>query len=242
MENKKLVESLGFVIKKEKIASLASDYPFNELILEDLDPFPGFYDHFHIPVNEIEQKPRSVFAVIKNRGLNEMDDFIRITTKIKQEKGLRFDAVMGWLEYQNSTEGCIRINMEDYASLPGIIAEYSRNGIDFLANRQVKPYISLITVRKYMIIEEIASGIYRDTEMADTYYLKLNKYIPWPAFEEISIAIRNNWDHKVYDAAQAGIYCKRGVVEMVRIYDRKSTLENLKYLYDKYNLETDRIL
>ncbi|GAP43591.1 hypothetical protein TBC1_111747 [Lentimicrobium saccharophilum] len=240
MENKKLVESLGFVIKKEKVASLASDYRFNELILEDLDPYPGFYDHYHIPVNEEEQKPRSVFAVMKTKGLDEMDDFIRTTVQIKKTSGLKFDAVMGWLEYQNSTTGCIRINMQDYADLPLIIEQYSKSGIDFLANRVVKPYISLITVRKYMILEEIAPRIYHDTEMTDTYYIMVDKYLPWPKFEEISISIRNNWDHKVYDAAQAGIYCKKGVVEMVRIFDRKASVTRLEYLRDKYDIELNR--
>lgn len=241
MENKKVVESLGFVLKKEKIASLASDYKFNELILEDLDPFPGFYDHYHIPVNEEEQKPRSVFAVIKTKGLDEMDDFIRTTVKIKKVTGLNFDAVLGWLEYQNSTAGCIRIKMEDYADLPAIIDNYSKNGIEFLANRTVKPYVSLIAIRKYMILEEIAPRIFRDTEMSDTYYIKVEKHIPWSDFERISISIRNNWDHKVYDAAQAGIYCKSGVVELVRIYDRHTSPERLQYLKEKYDIELQRI-
>jgi hypothetical protein len=241
MENQQRIESLGFVLKKEKIATLASDYKFSELILEDLDPFPGFYDHFHIPMNEEEQKPRSVFAVIKNRGLDDMDDFIRTTVRIKKETGLNFDAVMGWLELQNATTGCIRINMNDYGMLPQIIDQYSRNGIDFLASRSVKPYISLISIRKYMILDKMADGIYKDTEMPDTYYLVVNKYMPWEQFERISISIRNNWEHKVYDAAQAGIYCKKGVIELVRIFDRKANIDRLSYLKDKYSIEVSRL-
>jgi len=241
MENQQRIESLGFVLKKEKVATLASDYKFSELILEDLDPFPGFYDHFHIPMNEEEQKPRSVFAVIKNRGLDDMDDFIRTTVRIKDETGLNFDAVMGWLELQNATTGCIRINMNDYGMLPQIIEQYSKNGIDFLASRSVKPYISLISIRKYMILDKMASGIYKDTEMADTYYLAVDKYMPWDQFERISISIRNNWEHKVYDAAQAGVYCKKGVIELVRIFDKKTNIDRLSYLKEKYSIEVSRL-
>jgi hypothetical protein len=240
MENMKRIESLGFVIKKEKVATLASDYRFSELLLEDLDPFPGFYDHFHIPVNEKEQKPRSIFAVVKNRGLDDMDDFIRTTVAIKKETGLKFDAVPGWMELQNATTGCIRINMEDYAQLPEVIANYSKKGLEFLASRTVKPYISLIGIRKFMILDSLAPGIYKDTEMVDTYYLTIDKYLPWADFERISISIRNNWEHKVYDAAQAGVYCKLGVVELVRIYDKQASLERLKYLKEKYDLEASR--
>jgi hypothetical protein len=241
MENLNRIESLGFVVKKEKIATLESDYKFSELILEDLDPFPGFYDHFHIPMNEEEQKPRSIFAVIKNRGLDDMDDFIRTTVRIKKDTGLNFDAVMGWLELQNATTGCIRINMDDYSALPQIIEHYSKNGIEFLASRTVKPYISLISIRKYMILDKIADGIYKDTDMADTYYLVVDKYLPWDQFERTSISIRNNWEHKVYDAAQAGVYCKKGVFELVRIFDRKASIDRLRYLKDKYNIEVSRL-
>lgn len=240
MENRKTIESLGFVIKKEKIANLASEHKFSELILEDLDPYPGFYDHYHIPVKEEEQKPRSIFAVIKTRGLDEMDDFIRITRHIKKTTNYTFDAVMGWLELQNSISGCIRIYMNDYHDLPGIIGLYSKYGIEFLANRVIKPFISLITVRKYMVIEEIDPGIYRDTAMADIYYLEAERYLSRPRFEKISDSIRNNWEHKIYDAAQAGIYSREGVVELIRIYDRATNIENLRYLKDKYYLEFSR--
>ncbi|MFH1119097.1 MAG: hypothetical protein V1775_04685 [Bacteroidota bacterium] len=242
MENKKHIESLGFVIKKEKLSNLASDYKFSELLLEDLDPFPGFYDHFHIPMNEQEQKPRSIFAIVKSMSLDDMDDFIRITMKIKDRFPHKFDAVMGRLELQNNQVACIRINMDNYTVLPDLVSLYSKYGIVFLANKVVKPYVSLINVRKYLSIRAIAPNIYQDEDMPDTYYFPVDKFLSWNKFEAITISIRNNFDHKVYDAAQAGIYCKKGVVELVRIYDRKATIEHLTYLQDKYEIEVARAL
>ena len=240
MENKKHIESLGFIIKKERLTNLASDYKFNELLLEDLDPFPGFYDHFHIPMNEQEQKPRSIFAIVKSVSFEDMDDFIRMTMNIKKSFPHHFDAIMGRLELQNNQVTCIRIYMDNYIALPELISLYSKNGISFYPNKVVKQYSSLINVRKYFSLEEIAPSIYRDEDMPDTYYFPVEKYLPWPKFEAISVSIRNNWDHKVYGAAQAGIYCKAGVVEMVRIYDRKANVENLKYLKEKYAIEIAR--
>ena len=241
MENLKHIESLGFVIKKEKIANLETDHNFSELILEDVDPYPGFYDHYHVPMNEDEQKPRSLFAVIKNNNLDQMDDFIRTTVNIRKDTGLEFDAIMGLLELQNQTVGCIRINMEEYEPLPEIIRHYSNHGIEFLANRSIKPYISIISLRKYFIMDEISDRIYKDTEMPNSFYIKVDKYLNWEQFEKISIMIRNNWQHKIYDAAQAGVYCREGVVELIRIYDRDTNMENLKYLKEKYDIEISRI-
>jgi hypothetical protein len=240
MENKKNIESLGFIIKKEKLTNLASDFKFSELLLEDLDPFPGFYDHFHIPMNEQEQKPRSIFAIVKSMSMEDMDDFIRITMKIKNSFPHWFDAVMGRLELQNNMVSCIRIYMENYAVLPELIASYSNHGIVFLANKVVKPYNSLINVRKYFSLEAIAPDIYKDLDMPDTFYFPVNKFLGWNKFETLTISIRNNYDHKVYDAAQAGIYQKKGVVEMIRIYDRKASIEHLTYLKDKYDIEIAR--
>lgn len=242
MENKKHIDSLGFVIKKEKLTSLVSDHKFNELLLEDLDPFPGFYDHFHIPMNEQEQKPRSIFAVVRSMSFEDMDDFIRITMKIKKSFPHWFDAVMGRLELQNSMVSCIRIYMEDYGHLHELIASYSRQGIVFLPGKVVKPYNSLINVRKYFCLESVAPGIFKDLDMPDTYYFPVNKFLEWNRFEAMTISIRNNYDHKLFDAAQAGIYQKSGVVEMIRIYDRKATIEHLSYLKDKYEIEIARAL
>lgn len=241
MENVKRIESLGFVLKKEKIANLETDHHFSELILEDVDPYPGFYDHYHVPMNEKEQKPRSLFAVTKNNNLDQMDDFIRTTGFIKRETGLEFDAIMGLLELQNHTVGCIRINMDEYEPLPEIIRQYSNHGVEFLANRSIKPYISLISLRKYIMMDEISDRIYKDSEMANTYYIKVAKYLKWDEFEKISHVIRNNWEHKIYDAAQAGIYCRQGVVELIRIYDRGTHIDLLKYLKEKYDIEISRI-
>lgn len=242
MENAKTIESLGFVIKKETLSILESEHKFNELILEDLDPYPGFYDHFHIPLNEEEKKPRSIFALIKEMSFEQMDDFIRMTSDIKKQFTAHFDAVMGRIDFQNSLTTCIRIYMDDYSALPQLIELYKQSGINFLPSRSVKPYISMINIRKYIVIEQIVPSIYRDTELKDTYYFIVDKYVTWPKFETITKNIRNNNNHKVYDAAQAGYYNQNGIVEMVRIYDQKATLDNLLYLKEKYEIEIERSL
>lgn len=242
MESAKTIESLGFVVKKETVCILESEHKFSELILEDLDPYPGFYDHFHIPVNEEEKKPRSIFAIIKEMSFEQMDDFIRITSDIKKNFEKRFDAVMGRLSFQNALVTCIRIYMDDYSALPQLIELYKQSGIQYIPTRSVKPYNTMINIKKYMVLEQIVPSIYRDTELKDTFYFMVDRYVSWPKFETITRNIRNNNDHKVYDAAQAGYYNHNGIVEMVRIYDQKATLDNLLYLKEKYELEIERSL
>ena len=47
--------------------------------------------------------------------------------------------------------------------------------------------------------------------------------------------------HKLYDAAQAAIYEKTGMVDLIRIFDRKADLEKLEVLKEKYISEINRI-
>ncbi len=242
MENPKMIESLGFVVKKETLTLLASEYKFHELILEDLDPYPGFYDQFFIPVNEKEKKPRSIFAITKELSFEQMNDFIRMTRDIKKTFTFGFDAVPAKLTFQNEMVSAIRIYMDDYSALPQLIEMYKARGMAFMLSKTVKPYSSLIQIWKFMVLEEVVPNVYRDTELPDTYYFRVKNYVDWNKFESITHAIRNNNNHKVYDAAQAGYYSNEGIFELVRIYDQKATLDNLKFLKEKYEVEIERSL
>jgi hypothetical protein len=86
----------------------------------------------------------------------------------------------------------------------------------------------------------MADGVLKDKDKPDTYYLKVPFFMTWDEFEKATIAIRNNFDYKTYDAAQAAIYNKPGIVELLRIYDRMADLEKLQSLRQKYLIEVKR--
>lgn len=240
MENKPHIGSIGFILKKEKLASLASVITYAELVIEDLDPFPGVYNQFADPLKENELKPRSVFFIPKESGVSHEDEYIRMTSKLKREHAIKFDAVPGYLTLFNKETPCIRVFMDDYNQLKELINLYKQEGMLFAPNRNVKPFHSLIKLRRYFEMDHMADGIYHDANQHNTYYIEVPVFLEWDVFEEVSISIRNNWDHKLYDAAQAAIYEKKGIVDMVRIYDRKTNLSNLQYLQEKFNYELSR--
>ncbi len=240
MEDKPNIESIGFIIKKGKLASLASEVHFQEMVLEDLDPFPGFYDQYYTPLNENEQKPRSVFLILKVSEVSRDDEYIRTIMQMKQEHTVKFDAVPGSLTLFDKQTPCMRVFMDNYNQLADLISYYKQKGIVFAANREVKPYQSLIKLRRYFEMERMDSGIYHAIDQHNTYYIEVPKFLEWDNFEQVTIAIRNNWDHKLFDAAQAAVYEKKGIVDMVRIYDKKTNIKNLQFLKDKYNFELSR--
>lgn len=241
MEQLKPIEALGYILKKEKLASLATDRNFKELILEDLDQYPGFYDQFFIPANESETRPRSIFLILKEFDFCREDHFIRMTTAIKHKHNLRFDAVIGNLELFNQHSPCIRVYMDDYSQIPELLAYYRDEGFHFQPHTRVAPYLSLIKLRKFFVLKPLAEGIYKSTDADDVYYFSIPGFLEWDEFERITIQIRNNWTNKIYDAAQVSLYDKSGMIEMVRIFDLKADLDKLSYLKQKYAIEAGRI-
>ena len=233
-------QSLGYLLKREKLASLASDHNHAELLLESLEPYPGFYEEYFVPTTAREQKPKSVFMVIKNFDICHEDDFIRMTMHIKRDHLIEFDAALSSIVLFNEPATTIRVNMQDYNQLPALISHYKQVGVKFQPIKTVKPYQSLIKIRRFFDLEVMAEGIYKDADKEFTYYIRVPLFMTWDEFEKATIAIRNNFDYKTYDAAQAAIYDKPGIVELVRIYDRKADLSKLQSLQQKYNIEVER--
>jgi len=234
------IQSLGYLLKREKLATLASDHPHPELLLESLEPFPGFYEEYFLPTTAREQKPKSVFMVMKNFDVCHEDDFIRMTMHIKRDHQINFDAALSSIVLFNEPATCIRVHMENYSQLPELISHYKKVGVKFQPGKQVKPYQSLIKIRRFFDLEVMAEGVYKDADKEDTYYIRVPLFMTWEEFEKATIAIRNNFDYKTYDAAQAAIYDKPGIVELVRIYDRKADLSKLQSLQQKYIIEVER--
>lgn len=234
------IQSLGYLLKKEKLATLALEHPHPELLLESLEPYPGFYEEYFLPTTIREQRPKSVFLVIKNFDVCHEDDFIRMTMHIKRDYRIKFDAALSSIIMFNEPNTSIRVHMEDYSQLPELIKHYKEVGVKFQSWKQVKPYQSLIKIRRFFDLEVMAEGVYKDNDKEDTYYIKVPLFMTWDEFEKATIAIRNNFDYKTYDAAQAAIYDKPGIVELVRIYDLKADLSKLQSLQQKYAIEVER--
>lgn len=235
------IQSIGTLWKKEKLATLEWEVRFSELLLEAKDPWPGYYDHFEIPSQEKDLLPRWIFAVLDNTAISDQDNIIRITTQIKKDFQHYFDAVPGKITLNNEIVSCIRFQVDDYKYLPDILRHYKRHGIEFAQHRKINTYESLIKITKFFDIKLYDENIYTDADLPDTYYIIIPKGLTWDAFEKATETVKNNSDHKVFDAALGSAYEKNGVIDMIRIYDREASPEFLGHLRNKYRSETERI-
>jgi hypothetical protein len=235
------LQSSGYLLKKEKLAPLASDYPHKVMLLESSNPYPGFYDEYFLPTTARERLPKSVYIVLRNFDISHEDDFIRMTMHIKEHHNLAFDAALCSISLFNEPAISIRVSMDNYSELPLLIGHYQQVGVKFLPIRPIKTFQSLIKIRRFFDIHKLGDGIFKDNDKADTFYIKVSRYLKWDDFERLTITIRNNFDHKSYDAAQAILYNKNGVIELVRIYDQKSDIAVLQSLKLKYETEIARL-
>jgi hypothetical protein len=237
------IEALGYILKKETLATLKFKESLPALVLEDMAPFSGYYDMFNLPRNRRELIPRSVFVVIRSFYEPNEDEFIRITQKIKKEHpALHFDAILGQLTVMNERAFCIRLKMDELDELAVLIRHYASAGLVFARPRQIKEFATLIKVRKYFVMNVLDEGIFQDNDQANSYYLEVAREPEWADFEMIYENIRNNYDFKHFVAAIGSMYRKPGLVDFIRIYSEEIQLEQLKYLRDRFRSELRRVV
>ncbi|HOW25661.1 MAG TPA: hypothetical protein PK711_08310 [Bacteroidales bacterium] len=238
----KRLETTGLIIKKEKLASYETSVPFHELILEDLAPFPGYYDSFHVPPPEADLIPNHLFFVLRTFDFFNDAEFVRKTQRVRTTTGFDFDAAPGQLELFNEIHSCIRIRTGHLEWIPSMIESFKQEGIDFARYREVKPYQSLIRIKTYFSLKEVADGIYQHNYRPELNFLTIPYMPDWQTFEEITLLIRRNSGYQHYDAALASAYTHQGMMELVRIYDVSCTLDRLQDLQTRYHREIQREL
>lgn len=222
------IQSVGTIIKKEKLASIEEKNECKILLLELVVPFPGYHGS---TVPELLE-PESIFAVTKNIYSDER--IIRTTQSIKQKSELNFDAVPGTIMLKNKPVNVVRFKKTSYNQISEIISYYMDSGIEFEKAKKVEEYDSMIEVRKFFRLNEIEDGNFEDMDVKEFFYVQVPKHIEWDKFEEITKNIRYNIADANFDAAQTSVYEASGLLDFVRIYDKNRNIENLNTIKRSY--------
>ena len=225
MSQKILLETLGTIEKKEMLGPVGYD----ELVLEAFHPLPGYHGAT-VPDQGV---PKSLLAITRSRYTEEK--VIRVTQKIKADHNFKFDGTPGMVTLFNMLNPCIRFKeLTSYKDLPPILKAYEEEGIEFMSNRNIEPFTGIIKVKKYFLIEAISDNAFKDAENPDMYYFRIPAQLRFNQFEKITVDIKRNLENPNFDAALGTIYRKEGIVDLIRIYDDKCTLERLDMIRSKY--------
>ena len=86
----------------------------------------------------------------------------------------------------------------------------------------------------FLLLEELAEGIFINAEDNTFGYIEIPKYLNNEAFTKVSMDVKYNWDGHEYDAASGSFYLNGKLYEVVRIRSDKSDadyLARIKKLY-----------
>ena len=224
----KILDTIGVITKKESFVSVESETGSNALVLESLQPYPGYHG-LTVP-DSLE--PDSLFAITKFMYNDERT--IRAIQAVKKNIKGTFDATPGSISIQNQDNNFIRFKHLPYAYVGEIIYEFERNGIEFKKKKTYSAFESILKVRKFFTLEETIDGIFKDLVDKNMFYLSIPVLLKWAAFEKITLSLKYNMDDKNFDAAQCSVYYRTGLIDFVRIYDQDSCQGKLIYIRDKY--------
>ncbi len=222
------IQTIGTVIKKEKLASVESATSSQALILESLQPFPGY----HGTTIPDQLDPDSLFAVTS--VMHNDERILRAIQAVKKQYHKSFNATPGTIALQNKQVNVIRFKSVSYHAISEIIQHFKEAGIDFLKAKKTAPYESIIRIRKFFKMQEISEHVFRDLDSPETYYIELPVQMRWSTFEKVTMNLKYNIEDHNFDAAQTNVFTEDGMMDMVRIYDEKCSPEKLKYIRDKY--------
>jgi len=225
---KRELSSIGKVIKKEKL--ILSDRANNKstLVLETQHPYAGYYG------DSIPEKtdPNSLFLV--TRFHYNDDRVLRAIKNISKDLSYCFDATPGLISFSNKEEGAIRVKCVSYSHVSELISAFNKEGIEFKPKQKFSSKDGLIIITKYFHTEEVEEGIFIDKESKEFAYLQVPSNLRWNTFEKVTRRTRNNIDNIYFDAGITIMYDQSGILDLIRIYTEKRSLENLLIIRKKY--------
>ncbi len=220
------LETFGSLIKEENLKTVDDGIIPNTLVLENKDPFPGYYGA--VPNDKV---PDSFFLVMTKKESTEK--ILRLTHIIRKNSNIGFEGSPGKICIYNDTYYSIRIRgLSDFSKLWEIQNYYRDNGIQYVKKKKLDAN-AVIQIKKIFEVAEFKENILKDA-VRDMYYLKINRQLTWSHFRTLTGQVKNNLKNASFDAALAVIYGTE-VLDLIRIYAKDLTIEYLLEIHAKYN-------
>ncbi len=237
MDTKNKIESIGYIVKEEKLASVKLNIIPDTLVIETVEPFPGYHGK-NLPQEVV--CPEFTFFVTREKYTTE--HLLRVTDNVQKYFGKRPDVARAELTIYNNVYPALRIKgCKDYTRLNELQSCYKSEGIKFAKSKKIDAY-GLIKIQKTFTLKEYSEGIYFDLEDPDYSYIKIPAFLNWEQFKSITLGIKRNFEISNFDAALGLFYRSQGIIDFVRIYDKESKIEKLTEIRERYYNEIKKFL
>ena len=221
---------MGSIIKVEKLKTLDSNILENTMVLDEVEPFPGYHGE-NLPTG---YNPSAVYIATKKK-LSAIK-VLRLTHQMKKYFRQDFDGTPANICMNNETFNCIRIrNINNYDIIPDLQKNYFYEGIKFLKKKNVGGE-GIIEITKHFELQEMEKGIFKDLEDPLMYYISIPGHLHWQMFFEITTSIRRNIDNLSFDGALGVLYLKE-ITDVVRLFTKDMSIEDLRKIQSLYKEE-----
>lgn len=231
-KNKKM-EVFVNLTKKDTVVAIDEKVLPGSLVLDSLNPFPGYYHE--LPT---ETKPIYIYLVLASQY--PLEEIIRATQNIEKEYNWNFDAGKGYMTIGSEYLNVIRLrHLPELEMVAKIQEAYQNQGIMFLMNKKLRGTLEVkVKIVKFLLLENIGEGVYINVQEPTFAYVEIPKYLHQEAFYKVSMDVKYNWDGHEFDAASGSFYHEGKLFEVVRI---RSNQMDLEYLSSIRKLYLDKI-
>lgn len=234
MKTNSITESIGTLLKEETLQTVDHYIMQNTLVLESLEPFPGYHGDNTPGVT----KPDSLFLITDK--LYPIEDIFRISQNLCTYQHIVLDACMAEIFINNANLAGIRIKgLTSYARISELQGCYIDKGIHFMKGKNLNAP-GLIRISKVFSFEYLEENIYKDLDDDFIYYVSLPYHFNWNLFKTVTLNVKNNMDNSNFDCALGFVYLKT-IMEFVRIYAKNMDSTRLNQIRNKYLEEIRKI-
>jgi hypothetical protein len=227
--NTRQIETVGSLIKVDDVISVQHHVLPNTLVLETIEPYPGYHGEFSGDV-----KPNLLFLITEEEYSTE--HIIRCSARIHKFTNIDIDATKASLKIYNDTYYSIRLRgLLTYDHLQTLQESYINDGFRFMKAKSIKAP-ALIQLRKPYALEEIEEGIFKDLDEPMMWYFEVPGLMDWNLLKMITDSIKNNVSDNNFDAAYGWVFVN-GVTDFIRIYAKDLTPARIKDLQFRYRDE-----
>lgn len=229
------IQRYGRILKRETLSTASVSFHFKDLILTSSDPFPGFYCAEDMPADN-SCKENSFYLPIQHIPEQE-DKLCRLSLEIQAIKSM--DICPARIMLEKVPVPAVRVKGIESGKLPDVFDYLNERGIQFFKRREIKSYLSRIQLRDFFELKEIEDGIFRNRTSPNLHYLIIPEELSWEVFERIITFQKSRTGFKNFDAAIGYWMQKPHLIDFIRVYGVRLTLEQLREIHQNFlkNLE-----